>query len=77
MQTRNENEQKSEIKLEYGQLEIEEISIGIANRNIREVLLSMNGKKVQSDWTKSGNVIWLTINNLKLEADDSIEILIK
>jgi hypothetical protein len=77
MQTRNENEQKSEIKVKYGQLEIEEISIGISNSNIREVLLSMNGKTVNTDWTKSGNVIRLTINNLKLEADDSIEILIK
>jgi hypothetical protein len=74
VQTRNGSEQHSQIKVEYGRIELDEISIGVENNKLIKCSLALNGKEIKTKWQLLGSGVKLSFAPIIIEKGDVITV---
>jgi uncharacterized protein (DUF608 family) len=73
-QSRTGDKQYSEIKLEYGKLNLAKVSLGLEKDDIKDVSLKLGDQKVESKWTVSGGNVHLSFPQVELKEKDVLKI---
>jgi hypothetical protein len=73
-QVREEDWQKSEIKVEYGHIVLATIALGIEKEDVKRLTVKRNGKKVNSKWSEVNTTVHISFEKMEFKENDILEI---
>jgi uncharacterized protein (DUF608 family) len=76
LQTRTKHEQISQIRIEYGELALEKIELGIPAGQVKYITLKSNDVMIHPEWKVSGAKILVNFNKQLLKNNDILELYI-